>query len=70
MMDGRGKSDIPIVPGKPSNKVERSAAEVVEGRGVTKGNLLEQNALRTQSRAGASSALEQVRAAEQLQVIT
>jgi group II intron reverse transcriptase/maturase len=36
---------------------------MVEGRGVTKGNSLEQNALRTQGRVGASSALERVRAA-------
>ncbi len=63
MMDERGKSDIPIVPGKPSNNAGSSAAEMVEGRGVTKGKSLEQNALRTQSRASASSALERVRAA-------
>ena len=63
MMDGRGKSDIPIVPGKPSNNSEQSAAEVVEGRGVTKGNPLGQNARRTQSRVNASSALERVRVA-------
>ena len=50
MMNGRGKSDSPIVPGKPPNKAEASAAEVVEGRGLAKGNLREQNAPRTQSR--------------------
>ena len=61
MMDGSGKSDSPIVPGKPSNKAEEPAAETVEGRGLTKGNPLEQNALRTQSRPGAHSALERVR---------
>jgi hypothetical protein len=35
MMDGSGKSDSPIVPGKPSNKAEEPAAEMVEGRGLT-----------------------------------
>jgi RNA-directed DNA polymerase len=58
MMDRRRKSDTPIVPEKPPNKAGLSAAEVVEERGVTKGNPLEQNALRTQSRAGASSSKE------------
>src|SRR6267142_782408 len=63
MMDGRGKSDRPIVPGKPPNNAEEPAAEVVEGRGRTKGNSPERNALRTQGRAGTSSALERVRQA-------
>ena len=61
MMDGSGKSDSRVVPGKPSNKAEEPAAETVEGRGLTKGNPLEQNAHRTQSRASAHSALERVR---------
>ncbi len=61
MTNGSGKSDRSVVPEKPSNKAERTAAEGVEGSGRTKGNLLEQNALRTQSRAGAQSALERVR---------
>jgi RNA-directed DNA polymerase len=60
-MNTNGKSDRPIVPGKPSNKAERTATEAVEERGRTKGNLPEQNALRTQGRAGALSALERVR---------
>jgi RNA-directed DNA polymerase len=63
MMDGRGKSDRPIVPQKPPNKAEAPAAEVVEGRGRAKGNLHEQNAPRTQGRIGVSSALERVRQA-------
>src|SRR5688572_27115611 len=63
MMDGCGKSDSPIVPGKPSNKAEEPAAEVVEGRGLTKGNSPKHNALRTQCRVGAPSALERVRQA-------
>jgi group II intron reverse transcriptase/maturase len=62
-MDGRGKSDGSIVPGKPPNKAGQPAAEVVEGRGLAKGNSHERNALRTQSRAGAPSALERVRRA-------
>ena len=32
MMHGRGKSDLAIVAGKPTNKAERSAAEPVEPR--------------------------------------
>ncbi len=63
MMDGRGKSDNPIVPGKPPNKAESSAAEGVEGRGLAKGNPPERNVLRTQSRAGTPSALERIRQA-------
>jgi group II intron reverse transcriptase/maturase len=63
MMDGRGKSDRPVVPGKPSNKAPERAAEAVEGRGLAEGNSPERNALRTQSRGGAQSALERVRQA-------
>jgi len=63
MTNGRGKSDRPIVPGKPPNKAEGPAAEAVEGRGRAKGSSREQNALRTQSRGGAPSALERVREA-------
>jgi RNA-directed DNA polymerase len=63
MMNGSGKSDNPIVPRKPPNNAEEPAAEVVEGRGLAKGNTPERNAPRTQSRAGVSSALERVRQA-------
>jgi RNA-directed DNA polymerase len=64
MMDGRGKSDSPSVPGKPPNKAEAPAAEVVEGRGLAKGNSHEQNTPRTQGRKGCvPSALERVRQA-------
>ena len=63
VMNGRGKSDGPIVPGKLPNKAGQPAAEAVEGRGPAKGNPPERNALRTQSRAGAPSALERVRQA-------
>ena len=61
MMDGRGKSDGSVVPGKLPNKTGKPVAEAVEGRGPAKGNSHERNALRTQSRAGALSALERVR---------
>jgi len=39
MMHGREKSDSAIVAGKPMNKAERSAAELVERRAGTKGNV-------------------------------
>src|SRR5436309_9612060 len=61
MMNGRGKSDSSVLPQKPPNNVGQPAAEAVEGRGLAKGNTPERNALRTQSRAGAPSALERVR---------
>lgn len=38
MMNGPEKSDSAIVAGKPTNKAERSAAELVEQRAGTKGN--------------------------------
>jgi len=60
-MNAGGKSDRLVVPKKPSNKAERTAAETVEGSGWTKGNLPERNALRTQGRESAPSALERVR---------
>jgi group II intron reverse transcriptase/maturase len=62
-MNERGKSDSLVVPEKRPNKAETSAAEAVEGRGLTKENLLESNALRTQGRDGAPSALERIRRA-------
>jgi RNA-directed DNA polymerase len=62
MMHDARKSDGPIVPAKPSNKAEPSAAEGVEGRGPAEGNMDGQNAPRTQSRIeGAHSALDRVR---------
>ena len=63
MTNGNGKSDRRVVPAKPLNKAERTAAEGVEGSGRTEGNSQEHNALRTQGRAGAQSALERVRKA-------
>jgi RNA-directed DNA polymerase len=58
---GRGKSDGPEVPAKPPNEVAYRTEEVVEGRGPTKENAGQQNALRTQSRLSAPSALDRVR---------
>jgi RNA-directed DNA polymerase len=63
MMNGRGKSDRPEVPGKPPNNAGTSAAEVVEGRGLAEGNSPKCDALRTQGRGGAQSALERIRQA-------
>ena len=63
MMNGHRKSDSSIVPEKLPNKDPKGATEAMEGRGLTKGNLLEQNTLRTQGRGGVPSALERVREA-------
>lgn len=65
MMDDSGKSDRPVVPTKPLNKGSvvsaTESAETVEGRGLAKGNLLEQNTSRIQDRGFVSSALERIR---------
>ncbi len=63
MMNGHGKSDSPVVPEKSPNKAGQPAAEGMEGRGLAKGNLPQQNASRTPSRMDAPSALERVRQA-------
>jgi len=63
MTNGPGKSDRPEVPVKSPNKAGQSAAEGMEGRGLAKGNLPQQNAFRTPSREDALSALERVRQA-------
>ena len=60
-MNEHGKSDRPIVPGKSPNKTKTPAAEEMEGRGLAKGNLGQQNAIRTQSRVVVPSELAQVR---------
>jgi len=65
MTNGRGESDSLVVPGKPPNNAEEPAAEAGEGRRLTKGKTLEQNAPRTQGRTGAPSALERIRQAAQ-----
>ena len=63
MTNGPGKSDRPVVPEKSPNKAGQPAAEGLEGRGLAKGNLRQQNAPRTPSRKDAPSALERVRQA-------
>jgi len=63
MTNGPGKSDRPVVPEKSPNNDGQPAAEGMEGRGLAKGNLPQQNASRTPSRIDAPSALERVRQA-------
>ena len=63
MTNGPGKSDRPVVPQKSPNNAGQSATEGMEGRGLAKGNLPQQNASRTPSRNDALSALERVRQA-------
>src|SRR5260370_13794904 len=63
MTNGLGKSDRPTVPQKSPNNAGQPATEGMEGRGLAKGNLPQQNASRTPSREDASSALERVRQA-------
>ena len=61
MMHGREKSDPAIVAGKPMNKAEQSAAELVERRAGTEGNADQQSTHWTQSRASVSQELERIR---------
>src|ERR1700751_3485892 len=63
MTNRPGKSDRPTVPEKSPNNAGQPAAEGMEGRGLAKGNLPQQNASRTPSREDALSALERVRQA-------
>jgi RNA-directed DNA polymerase len=64
MTNGHGKSDRPVVPGKSPNKAAQPVAEEMEGSGLAKGNLPQQNASRTPSRKDAPSALERVGVAD------
>jgi len=63
MTNEPGKSDRPVVPKKSPNNAGQPATEGMEGRGLAKGNLPQQNASRTPSRNDALSALERVRQA-------
>ena len=64
MMNEDGKSDGPTVPTKQPNKASLGVAEVVEGRGPTEGNVVQQNTSRTQRRTSdVPSALDRVRQA-------
>jgi RNA-directed DNA polymerase len=60
-MNDHGKSDSPVVPAKPPNKAARAVAEVVEERGLAKGNT--DDATRPGRRAGQGvpHALDRVR---------
>jgi len=64
-MDEHGKSHRPVVPTKfPNNAGQPTATEGMEGRGLAKRNLSQQNTERTQCREeNVSSALERVRQA-------
>ena len=66
MMHGRGKSDSAIVARKPTNKAGPSAAEPVEPRAGTKGNVDQQSTRRAQDRESVSQALARIRQAAKL----
>ena len=61
MMHGHEKSRSAIVAVKPTNKAERSAAEPVERRAETKGNVDQQRTRRTQRRISVSQMLARIR---------
>jgi hypothetical protein len=61
MMHGHEKSDLAIVAVKPTNKAERSAAELVERRAGTEGNADWQSTHWTQHQVRVSQALERIR---------
>ena len=61
MMHGHEKSRSAIVAVKPTNKAERSAAELVERRPGTKGNVDQQRTRRTQRRISVSQMLARIR---------
>ena len=63
MIHGSGKSDSPVVPGKPPNKAEAPAAEAVEGRGLAKGNAASKTHPGPSAGSDAPSALDRVRQA-------
>ncbi len=63
MMNGRRKSDRPIVATKPANKAGASAAEQGERRGLAKGKTPRQNTNRARDRATVQSALGRIRQA-------
>ena len=66
MMNGQEKSDTGIVAGKPTNKAGQSAAELVEPRPGTEGNVGQQSTHRAQDRARVTQALYRVRQAARL----
>lgn len=58
MMNGREKSDSAIVAKKPANNAGKLAAEWVEPRAGTKGNMDQSHTCRAQNRASVPQALE------------
>jgi RNA-directed DNA polymerase len=60
-MHERGKSDSPVVPAKLPNNAARAGAEVVEERGLAKGNTASKTRPGLSAGQGASSALDRVR---------
>jgi RNA-directed DNA polymerase len=62
-MHGGGKSDRPVVPGKPLNNAGVPAAEVVEGRGLGKGNVASETRPGPRAGQGAPHGLDRVRRA-------
>jgi len=66
MMHERGKSDTAIVAAKPANVAERSGAERVEPRAVTKGNGDQWPTYWTQSHAAGNSISTRVTTADHM----
>ena len=62
-MHGSGESYSGVVPAKQPNQSERSPAEAVEGRSLTKENMDQPNPGRTQSRESGPKGLARVREA-------
>jgi RNA-directed DNA polymerase len=60
-MNEREKSDRPVLPVKLPNNAARAVAEVVEGRGLRKGNAASKTRPGHRAGQGASSALDRVR---------
>jgi group II intron reverse transcriptase/maturase len=60
-MHDHGKSDSPVLPAKPPNNAGSPAAEVVEGRGLAKGNMTSKTRPGRSAGQGAPSALDRVR---------
>jgi len=63
VMHGREKSDFAIVAMKPANKAGQPAAEWVERRAETEGNMVEPRTRRTPSRESVPQGLDRVRQA-------
>src|SRR5215216_501595 len=60
-MNDRGKSDSPVVPAKPPNKAACAVAEVVDGRGMAKGNMTRPTRPGHRAGSGVPSGLDRVR---------